>query len=102
MIFQLSEILKAGMSLVTIKPKFQITLPVKLREQIALREGDVLEAVLVQEGILLCPKALIDKQAAVSRLKALFAQAPSDPRDESTIMQEAISDIAAYRSETRG
>jgi AbrB family looped-hinge helix DNA binding protein len=89
------------MSLVTIKPKFQVTLPAKLREQIALQEGDVLDAVLVQEGILLRPKVVMDKQATASQLKALFAQAPTDPREESTIMQETISDIAAYRSEKR-
>jgi AbrB family looped-hinge helix DNA binding protein len=90
------------MSLVTIKPKFQVTLPARLREQIALREGDVLDAVLVREGILLRPKALVDKQATVNQLKALFAQAPADPRDESVIMQEAVGEIAAYRAEQRG
>jgi len=90
------------MPLVTVKPKFQVTLPIRLREHIALREGDVLDAVLVQEGILLRPKAVVDKQAAVSRLKALFAQAPTDPRAESVIMQEAISDIAAHRAKKRG
>jgi len=90
------------MSLVTVKPRFQITLPAKLREQIALREGDVLDAVLVQEGILLRPKALVDKQETVSQLRALFAQAPADPRDESLIMQEVIGDIAAHRAAKRG
>jgi AbrB family looped-hinge helix DNA binding protein len=89
------------MSLVTVKPKFQVTIPAKLREQIALREGDVLDAVLVQEGILLRPKAVVDKQAVVSRLKEVFARAPTDSRDESVILREAISDIAAYRAEKR-
>jgi AbrB family looped-hinge helix DNA binding protein len=89
------------MPLVTIKPKFQVTIPAKLREQIALHEGDVLDAVLVREGILLRPKVVMDKQAAVDQLKALFAQAPDDARDESVILQEAIGDIAAYRTETR-
>jgi AbrB family looped-hinge helix DNA binding protein len=90
------------MPLVTIKPKFQVTLPVKLREQIALREGDVLDAVLVQEGILLRPQVVMDKRVAASQLKALFAQAPADLRDESIILQEAIGDIAAYRAGKSG
>jgi AbrB family looped-hinge helix DNA binding protein len=89
------------MSLVTVKPKFQVTLPVKLREQIALQEGDVLDAVLVEEGILLRPKIIVDKQAATDRLKAVFAQAPADSRDEAVIMREVIGDIAAHRVETR-
>jgi AbrB family looped-hinge helix DNA binding protein len=89
------------MTLVAIKPKFQVTLPVRLREQIDLREGDMLDAVLVQEGILLRPTVVMDRQAAASQLKALLAQTPTDPRDESVIMQHAISDIAAYRSGNR-
>jgi AbrB family looped-hinge helix DNA binding protein len=89
------------MSLVTVKPKFQVTIPVKLREQIALQEGDVLDVVLVQEGILLRPKVVVDKYAVTDQLKAVFANAPIDPRDESAILQEAISDIAAYRAAKR-
>ena len=41
------------MSLVVVKPKFQVTIPAKLRGSIGLQEGDVLDAVLVEEGILL-------------------------------------------------
>jgi len=89
------------MSLVTVKPKFQVTIPARLREQIALQEGDVLDAVLVQEGILLRPKVVIDKHAVADQLKAVFAKAPIDPRNESAIMQEAIGDIAAYRASKR-
>jgi AbrB family looped-hinge helix DNA binding protein len=86
------------MPLVTVKPKFQVTLPAKLRRHIAMQEGDVLDAVLVPEGILLRPKAVMDKQAAVSRLRALFAQSPQDAREEPAIMAEAIGEIAAHRA----
>ena len=34
------------MSLVTVKPKFQVTIPAKLRRGINLREGDVMEAIV--------------------------------------------------------
>jgi AbrB family looped-hinge helix DNA binding protein len=89
------------MPLVTVKPKFQVTIPVKLREHIALQEGDVLDAVLVEEGILLRPKIVVDKRIATDRLKAAFAQAPADSRDEAAILREVISDIAAHRAEKR-
>ncbi|MDR2876053.1 MAG: AbrB/MazE/SpoVT family DNA-binding domain-containing protein [Methylobacillus sp.] len=89
------------MPLVTVKPKFQVTIPAKLREQITLHEGDVLDAVLVQEGILLRPRAVTDKHVAAEQLKAIFAHAPTDARDESLVMQDVISDIAAYRAEKR-
>ncbi|MFT4233991.1 MAG: AbrB/MazE/SpoVT family DNA-binding domain-containing protein [Microbacterium sp.] len=89
------------MSLVTVKPKFQVTIPVKLREQIALQEGDVLDAVLVQGGILLRPKAVVDKLDVANQLNAVFAQAPKDPRDEPAIMQEAAQEIAAHRAARR-
>ncbi|MDR0780763.1 MAG: AbrB/MazE/SpoVT family DNA-binding domain-containing protein [Pseudomonadales bacterium] len=86
------------MPLVTVKPKFQVTLPARLRRQIAVQEGDMLDAVLVPEGILLRPKAVMDKQAAVSRLQALFAQSPQDSREESAVMAEAIDEVAAHRA----
>lgn len=90
------------MPLVTVKPKFQVTIPIKLRKQIALHEGDVLDAVLVQEGILLRPKVVMDKQAAAAQLKAIFAQAPDASRDEAAVMKEAIEEVVAHRAGKRG
>ena len=49
------------MSLVTVKPKFQITIPAKLRKDINLHEGDVMEAVLVGNSILFKPKQVVDR-----------------------------------------
>ncbi len=43
------------MSLVTVKPKFQVTIPAKLRRGINLREGDVMEAIVMGDGILFRP-----------------------------------------------
>lgn len=44
------------MSLVTVKPKFQVTIPARLRRGLDLHEGDLLEAIVVGDGILLRPK----------------------------------------------
>ena len=36
------------MPLVTVRPKFQVTIPARLRRGINLREGDVMEVTVVQ------------------------------------------------------
>ena len=50
------------MPLVTIKTKFQVTLPVELREQLHLEEGDLLEASVEKSSIVLRPKAVVDRE----------------------------------------
>ena len=39
------------MPLATAKPKFQVTIPARLRKGINLHEGDVMEATIVGDGI---------------------------------------------------
>ena len=50
------------MPLVTIKHKFQVTLPVELREELHLEEGDLLEATVQRKSIVLKPKAVVDRE----------------------------------------
>jgi len=40
------------MPLVIVKPKFQVTIPAKLRRSIDLHEGDLLETTITGDGIL--------------------------------------------------
>ncbi len=50
------------MPLLQVKRHFQITLPSKLRQVLDLKEGDVMEAELVDgQAIILKPKVLVDK-----------------------------------------
>ena len=49
------------MPFVTVKPKFQVTIPAKLRRGIDLREGDIMEATLLGDGILFRPKEVVDR-----------------------------------------
>ncbi|MFA6021816.1 MAG: AbrB/MazE/SpoVT family DNA-binding domain-containing protein, partial [Rhodospirillales bacterium] len=63
------------MSLVTVKPKFQVTIPAKLRKSISLQEGDLVEALLVEGGILLRPKAVVDRHMAASRIEEILNSA---------------------------
>ncbi len=93
------------MSLVTVKPKFQVTIPAKLRRGINLHEGDVMEATVVGDGILFRPMEVVDRNAAADRIAAgLSAAEPSSEdmgRTEDEIMEDAIADIAASRREHR-
>ena len=91
------------MPLVTVKPKFQVTIPAKLRRDIDLREGDIMEATLVDDGILFRPKEVVDRNAAADRIAANFAAAQPQPgdldRSEDEIMTDTISAIDDSRRE---
>lgn len=91
------------MALVTVKPKFQVTIPAKLRRDIDLNEGDIMEATLVGDGILFKPKEVVDRVATANRIAAEFAEAQPSPADlgrsEDEIMRDAIDDIARSRRE---
>ena len=93
------------MPLVTVKSKFQVTIPARLRKGIDLREGDIMEATLVGDGILFRPKQVVDRDAAADRIAAKIAATPpsSDDlsRSEDDIMQDSIADIAQSRRERR-
>ena len=89
------------MPLVTVKPKFQITIPAGLRKGIDLREGDLMEATLVDDGILFTPKAVVDRGAAADRIAAALATAPAGDRgrSEDEVMKDTIGEISASRRE---
>ena len=50
------------MDVVRVKSKFQVTLPSRLREQIGVDVGDLLEAKVERGKITLTPKSLVDRQ----------------------------------------
>ena len=93
------------MPLVTVKPKFQVTIPAKLRKGIDLHEGDLMEATIVGDGILLRPKEVVDRNAAADRIASILARVEPSPEDtgrsENEIMEDVIADIAEARRERR-
>lgn len=93
------------MPLVTVKPKFQVTIPAKLREQIDLHEGDLLDATLVEGGILLRPKVVVDRAAVADRIEAIFRDAKPSAEDatrtEGEIMEDVVAEVAKARAEKR-
>lgn len=56
------------MPLVRIKEKFQVTLPVSIREKAGLEVGDVLEAEVKGKKITLTPQAVVDRDLIEKRL----------------------------------
>ena len=94
------------MPFVTVKPKFQVTIPAKLRRDIDLREGDIMEATLVGDAILFKPKEVVDRNAVADSIAVEFAaaRASSDDlcRTEDEIMKDTIAEIDRLRSERRG
>lgn len=93
------------MTLVTVKPKFQVTIPAKLRKRIDLQEGDLMEADIVEDGILLRPKSVVDGKAVSDRISSILAHTEPSPddagRSEGEIMQDTLADIAEARKERR-
>ena len=93
------------MPLVTVKPKFQVTIPARLRGDINLHEGDVMEATIVGGGILLRPADGVNRNAAANRIAAAFAATAPSPEDagrsEAELMEDTIADIADARRERR-
>ncbi len=93
------------MSIVTVKPKFQVTIPAKLRKEIDLQEGDILEATLVGNGILLKPKEVVDRVTTGNRIAGKLAATRPSPEDsgrsEDEIMEDIIENIAQSRRERR-
>jgi AbrB family looped-hinge helix DNA binding protein len=89
------------MALVTIKDKFQVTLPAKLRARIGVRVGDLMDATVHEDGILLRPKAVVDRNTVADELERMLrgtAIAPDDRgRSEEAILEDAIADVAAAR-----
>ncbi len=50
------------MPLVRVKQKFQVTLPAEVREQLDIEEGDLLEAVVANDSVVLTPKVVVGKK----------------------------------------
>lgn len=78
------------MALLKLKQKAQITLPAALRKQFNLQEGDYLEAEAVEDGILLKPVSIINRQQARQDLRAILdrVHAKLPPSDLSPKEQE--------------
>jgi AbrB family looped-hinge helix DNA binding protein len=80
------------MALTKVGPKFQVTIPKVTREAIGLNVGDLVEAIMTKEGILLRPKVAVDK----SSLALLQAQAKRSGKNKLS-SREIEAEITAVR-----
>ena len=91
------------MNLVKVKPKFQVTIPAKLRKDINIQEGDILEAFRVEDGILFRVKQMVDRNLVADRIASTLAEAQVPPEDmgrsEDEVMEDIIAEISAFRRE---
>jgi AbrB family looped-hinge helix DNA binding protein len=88
------------MALVRLKRAAQITLPLELRKRFNLEEGDYLEAKAVEDGILLKPISVIDRQKGWERVREVLDRVhaklpPSDqtPREQEEDITHIIKEL---------
>ena len=96
------------MPLVKLRRAGQITLPAELREQFALEEGSYLEAEAVPGGILLKPKAVVDREQAWQRVSEAMgtvvdtAPKPGQtPQEQEEEIAEMIKDFRREHAQDR-
>ena len=93
------------MPLVTIKDKFQVTIPSRVRAQLPLAVGDVLEATVERGTIVLRPKAVVDLALLARRVERVLADTEvvleDAGRSEDELLEDAIAEVAEARSARR-
>jgi AbrB family looped-hinge helix DNA binding protein len=87
--------------LVKVKEKFQVTIPTELREALHLAVGDILEATIENETIVLKPKVVVDRKQAwnsvievMERVHAKQRPSTKDPKAEE---EEIAQEIKTYQ-----
>jgi AbrB family looped-hinge helix DNA binding protein len=89
--------------LVKVKEKFQITLPAELREVLHLAVGDLLEATIQGQTIVLKPKDVVDRvqarQQLIEVMDRVHAKLPPSTQDPQEEEEEIAREIQAYRQE---
>ena len=89
------------MPLVKIKEKFQITLPAELREALHLAVGDLLEATIHDNMIVLKPKAVVDREQAWVKIEHAMASVQDRAPNPQQSPQEQEEEIAEIIKEYR-
>ena len=89
--------------LVKVKEKFQVTIPTELREALHLTVGDLLEATVENDTIVLKPKVVVDRREAwdgvievMERVHAKQRPRTQDPKAEE---EEITREIKEYRKQ---
>jgi AbrB family looped-hinge helix DNA binding protein len=93
------------MPIVKIKDKFQVTIPASIRKAADLDIGDYLEAEIREDGILLIPKAITDRNALLEKFRAAFSEPVPDKafagKSDETLMKVADKAVKETRTAKR-
>ena len=89
------------MPLVKVKEKFQITLPAELREALHLAVGDLLEATIQDNVIVLKPKVVVDREEAWAKIEQAMARVKDRAPHPHQSPQEQEEEIAEIIKEYR-
>jgi AbrB family looped-hinge helix DNA binding protein len=93
-----------ALPLVKVKEKFQITLPAELREVLHLAVGDLLEATIEDNVIVLKPKVVVDREHAWAKMEHALAsvedRAPNPQQSPQEQEEEIAAIIQEYRQDT--
>ncbi len=89
------------MPLVKVKEKFQVTIPASIRQQLGLKVGDVLEAEVEDDKIVLKPKIVLDRSEALKKLFSVLEKNRKDLSEisEDEVVQDALEAIEEARRE---
>jgi AbrB family looped-hinge helix DNA binding protein len=91
------------LSLVKVKEKFQVTLPTAVREALHLAVGDLLEATIERDTIVLKPKVVVDREQAREQLlkvmERVHAKQPPSTTSPQEEEEEIVREIKAFRKE---
>ena len=89
------------MAVVRVKGKYQVTIPKEVRRKLGLRVGDYLEVEVQGSTILLKPKALLDKDEALEKLRTVLEKLREKrvALSEEEVEREVLEAIRAVRSE---
>jgi len=94
-----------SMALLKILRSSQITLPAELRRQFGLAEGDYLKAHAVQEGLLLQPVTVVERQKARQALSQLLnrvhAKQPASTRCAQEQEEWTTREVKTFRTDKR-
>ena len=91
------------MSLVKIKEKYQVTIPSAIRNKLSLKVGDILEAELENDQIVLKPKIIVDKSEAWEKLFKVMERVHSknEQFDPKEVEQDVLMAVHELRRKKR-
>lgn len=90
-----------AMAILKLKSKAQVTIPADLRRQFNLQEGDYLEAEAVENGILLKPVSVVERDRAWQEIRAAMGTVRDTAPEPGQTPQGQEEQIAEWVKEAR-